>query len=120
MTETRRGFDKLLRIASRGLSTLPVGMAVAMKILSFQTTGDEVPLPGMGIFQAMLTPSLQFRGGFALGLYPVARGPRHWGHASVAGVSAFKGMRCVSNNKVNSHCGFINSLISWKQKTFAF
>src|SRR5438105_2463241 len=46
---------------------------------SFQTIGDEWPLPGMGVFQVMLSVLVQCRGRAGEGERPSLWGPRHMG-----------------------------------------
>src|SRR5262245_60475478 len=54
------------------------GTAVVRKTRSLHRTGEECPLPGMGLFQRTFSLSLQRTGGSAWGATPVASGPRHW------------------------------------------
>src|SRR5689334_17673379 len=62
-------------------------MAVVRKIRSPKAMGEEWPLPGMGVFQAMLSELLQWRGRLASVLWPLSWGPRHMGHSSaIAGI----------------------------------
>src|SRR5438045_8580921 len=47
-----------------------------------QTTGEECPLPGMGVFQRTFSFSLQRTGTPVSSLVPSPRGPRHPGQLS--------------------------------------
>src|SRR5436305_4869303 len=60
--------------------------AVVRKMRSPQTTGQEWPRPGIGVFQRTLVPAFtsQVTGGFCPSATPVAFGPRNDGQFSGA------------------------------------
>src|SRR5580658_8144952 len=86
-----------------GAGLAGMGIAVVMKILSPQMTGEELPLPGISCFQATCSVSLQVSGASPRAM-PLSAGPRQRGQSSspergaeVAG--AIK--KVVANNRPN-------------------
>jgi hypothetical protein len=74
------GAGRGARIAVAGIGFgSPVGTALSTKMRSPQTTGVELPLPGIATFQRTFLVSLHSTGGAAVGATPVMSGPRHCG-----------------------------------------
>src|SRR5688572_14390424 len=72
------------------------GTAVETKMRSPQTTGDALPRPGIGTFQATPFDGLHERGGVASGEIPFPVGPLQWCQlpvdAAVAGAGSDAGL----------------------------
>src|SRR5260370_10853007 len=82
-------------------------VSVVRKRRSPQTTGDEWPRPGTGVFQNIFCSALHEAGRFLRREIPLAHGPRHPGQLSVAAgsVEAAK----VSNRAIEQRIVYPNS-----------
>src|ERR1700741_973426 len=71
--------------------TISPSISVVRKILLSQTTGDECPRPGMGVFHLMFLESLQSAGKLVSEDTPLPSGPRHWDQLCFGAASELKG-----------------------------
>jgi hypothetical protein len=74
-------------------------MAVVKKIRFSQTTGEEWPRPGMGVFHAMFFVALHSVGRFFSAEMPWLPGPRHPGQFEPLLVSFLGKQRAVTTSK---------------------
>src|SRR5437667_7662555 len=88
-----------VRFKQRSARARSSGMAVTVKMRSFQTIGEACPTPGTSVFQATFAVALQFLGICVSRLVPSPRGPRQHGQFSARDVSAAIATRTVTTSR---------------------